>query len=426
MKKRLLLAGMLLGSFITASAQDGCDTAIEIEATGGSYTVSEITGEYPETGGCWQEAADNAVWYAVTAPSNGAYRVNTNLLANLGGDTRVSVLSGECSALACWSASDDVYYVSEEDNNYLTDFQFPVREGDTYYIVFDNRWAEEGFDFEVTFEEPGCVSTALNEDWSNIASYWFCWTRIDGNQDESTWTLFDTYDFGGDDAAVDNAVAIYAPAANSDTTNNDYLISTGLNLTGGTEYTLNVLYNAVDFLDDDGEVVAEANESFQAVILEYNETDGFIPLGAIGEETGITQSGDDQQSFLSEANLGSYSFTPEEDGEYYIGLRSTSEEGGTLLVVFDVTLDGLAGTGNIIANNFSVFPNPTSNVVNVNGNNALVNGVNFADLNGRVVKTAKFDGVANAQVNISDLASGVYMMSISSDKGTTVKKVVKN
>ena len=96
------------------------------------------------------------------------------------------------------------------------------------------------------------------------------------------------------------------------------------------------------------------------------------------------------------------------------------------VLVFNVTLDGLLGTGSQTISNFAVYPNPTSNVVNVSANKALVSGVNFADLNGRVVKTAKFDGVAEAQVNISDLASGVYMMSISSDKGTTVKKIVKN
>jgi hypothetical protein len=75
---------------------------------------------------------------------------------------------------------------------------------------------------------------------------------------------------------------------------------------------------------------------------------------------------------------------------------------------------------------FAVYPNPTSNVVNVNSNDALVNAVNFTDLNGRIVKSAKFNGAADAQINISDLASGVYMMNISSDKGTTVKKIVKN
>ena len=94
----------------------------------------------------------------------------------------------------------------------------------------------------------------------------------------------------------------------------------------------------------------------------------------------------------------------------------------------DVTVtSGVLGTANVIANAFSVFPNPATDVINVsNSNAALVTGVAIVDLNGRTVKTAKFDGVANAQINVSDLSAGMYMMNVSSDKGTISKKIVKN
>ena len=55
----------------------------------------------------------------------------------------------------------------------------------------------------------------------------------------------------------------------------------------------------------------------------------------------------------------------------------------------------------------------------------LVNGVKITDLNGRVVKEAKLAGTAEAQINISDLASGMYMVTVSSDKGTATKKSLK-
>lgn len=87
--------------------------------------------------------------------------------------------------------------------------------------------------------------------------------------------------------------------------------------------------------------------------------------------------------------------------------------------------EATAGVNENALTNLSVYPNPTSDVVNVTVD-ALVSNVAIVDLNGRTVKTAKFDGVSNASVNVSDLASGVYMMTISSDKGTTTKKIVKN
>ncbi|MNJ95044.1 hypothetical protein D3C87_127480 [compost metagenome] len=94
---------------------------------------------------------------------------------------------------------------------------------------------------------------------------------------------------------------------------------------------------------------------------------------------------------------------------------------------FKVIVAGTAGVNENLMSKLSVFPNPANDVVNVTNNeNILVNGVEVVDLNGRTVKTAKFDGVANAQINVADLASGIYMMTVSSDKGTMTKKIVKN
>jgi hypothetical protein len=58
--------------------------------------------------------------------------------------------------------------------------------------------------------------------------------------------------------------------------------------------------------------------------------------------------------------------------------------------------------------------------------NVLVNAISITDLNGRVVKQNSFTDVTNVQVNISDLSSGVYMMNITTDKGSVTKKIIKN
>jgi len=425
MKKLLLTGAMLMALSFTAFAQDSCATATVIEATGGSYTVTDIAGEYYSS--CFaapdpdaedpEPEADAAIWYAITAPSNGSYRINTNLAANEGGDTRVAVYSGTCGQLVCWSAADDVYFVSLTDNNTLTDFQFPVIGGRTYYIAFDNKWSNDGFDFEVSFLEPGCSSTeAINEDWSNSANYYFCWDKIDANGDENGWGLFDTFSFDSD-PNPDPVVGIFA----GEEDNEDLLISGEQRLAAGTEYTLNVTYNVLD-----GGANFPADESFAVAVFTLDPVDGYTLVETIGLEENLTQTSEGQLTLKDDAITGSYAFTPETEGLYHFGIVSLSPANAGGLFIFNVTLDGLLSAGSQTISNFAVYPNPTSNVVNVSANKALVSGVNFADLNGRVVKTAKFDGVAEAQVNISDLASGVYMMSISSDKGTTVKKIVKN
>jgi hypothetical protein len=82
-------------------------------------------------------------------------------------------------------------------------------------------------------------------------------------------------------------------------------------------------------------------------------------------------------------------------------------------------------TSQFSENLFSVFPNPTKDIVNVSNTSASINSIEVTDLNGRVVKTVNAIEASNAQVNISDLSSGVYMMKIVSDQGTTTKKVIK-
>lgn len=77
--------------------------------------------------------------------------------------------------------------------------------------------------------------------------------------------------------------------------------------------------------------------------------------------------------------------------------------------------------------NFSVSPNPANDFVTIsNADNISVNAISITDINGRVVKQNTYSNVTNVQVNVSDLASGVYMMNITSDKGAFTKKIIKN
>jgi len=112
--------------------------------------------------------------------------------------------------------------------------------------------------------------------------------------------------------------------------------------------------------------------------------------------------------------------------EQFVALHD-NYEGAAYIDNIELAEGNLAGVNTVLANKFSVSPNPANNLVTIaNADNMLVNAVSVTDMNGRVVKTAAFDGVAQAQVNVSDLANGVYMMTISSDKGSVTKKIVKN
>ena len=96
--------------------------------------------------------------------------------------------------------------------------------------------------------------------------------------------------------------------------------------------------------------------------------------------------------------------------------------------VDDITVTpGIAGLNNQAVASFTVSPNPSSSIINIEGsNNAIVNSITVTDLNGRVVKSVESAGVSKTQVNVTDLSAGIYMLNISSDKGVTTKKIIKN
>lgn len=71
----------------------------------------------------------------------------------------------------------------------------------------------------------------------------------------------------------------------------------------------------------------------------------------------------------------------------------------------------------------SVYPNPASDVVNIAG--ADISKVTFADINGRTVKSLNVNST-QATISISDLSTGVYMMTVeTADGATTTKKLLK-
>jgi len=76
-------------------------------------------------------------------------------------------------------------------------------------------------------------------------------------------------------------------------------------------------------------------------------------------------------------------------------------------------------------NTFAVYPNPATNFLNINGDTTTFNEVKVTDLNGRVVKNVKFEGVTSTQLNVSELSSGMYIINIYSNEGVATEKFMK-
>jgi hypothetical protein len=79
------------------------------------------------------------------------------------------------------------------------------------------------------------------------------------------------------------------------------------------------------------------------------------------------------------------------------------------------------------ASDITISPNPATNIISIASNqNIGINAIEISDLNGRVVQNQSFENVSSLEMNIANIASGVYLLTIVSDKGSITKKIVKN
>jgi len=194
--------------------------------------------------------------------------------------------------------------------------------------------------------------------------------------------------------------------------NNDWLVSPVINLQGATGSSLSVW---VKSLSDTygleryriGVYVGTGTPTSNSDFTLFGLTNLIAPYPAWGERI---------------QSLAAY------DGQSIrIGIKCTSSNAYMFMVDdFKVTAATLS-IKDVVENSFSVYPNPTNNLVKIsNTSSYLINSIAISDLNGRTVKSIKLNGETSAEVNISDLSAGIYLMNISSDQGSVIKKIVKN
>ena len=73
--------------------------------------------------------------------------------------------------------------------------------------------------------------------------------------------------------------------------------------------------------------------------------------------------------------------------------------------------------------NFSLYPNPSINSVELNSTNTPISEISIYDLSGKLLLSKKYNSEININLNISNLASGIYLLKINNKKSI---KLIKN
>lgn len=165
MKKYLLLILILFAAHqMNAQSFNSCnDAANSTAVTAGTYTVSAIDGTLPVSY-CVSDgtSTEYAEWIKYEPTNNYNVTVSSDLDINSDGDTRLHIFKGTCSNLVCVTGDDDSgEYTGTNSSSYLSVATFNVEVGNTYYIVWDNKWSSDGFSWELT-EAPYIIPPPID------------------------------------------------------------------------------------------------------------------------------------------------------------------------------------------------------------------------------------------------------------------------
>ena len=461
-------------------ATDGTNTAPAITGVyeGGCYGLTAT-----DAGGTM-----NGLWYTYTPASDGEVTISSNLPANVAPnsvDTMIEVMTGDCGALVCVANNDDVSttnYLSELSfpvaagvTYYIQWTNYWDANGFDFTLAFTPISCLKVYNI---FGNTNVTTTSVTLNWdpsvSNPANYELEYGPVGFTQGTGTTITPTTatatisglnpstnYDY----YLRSNCVATQSvwTTVNSFTTakvlpyTSDF--DSGTSLIGWTVETNGPGGQSYNGTGTAGESATPGYWFFSSSITAGNANDNWLFSPAVSLQSGeqVTVSfytrsstsprtlrvtvGSDNDSAMQTTQLAALNitagttwnlntipvFTAPAAGIYYFGFNDNSAATNTSvnmrLDTFSFT--SVLGTNDFLTSNFSVFPNPVKNVINFsNDANAVVSLVEMTDLNGRVIKSQKVDAT-EGQISVSDLATGMYMMKITTDQGVAIKKIVK-
>ncbi len=109
---------------------------------------------------------------------------------------------------------------------------------------------------------------------------------------------------------------------------------------------------------------------------------------------------------------------------YYVTNGGPSGANSDIIGIDTFSVDRVLSTDSFFKNNFSIYPNPVNDMVNISSlNNSEITKVSITDINGRVVKEVN-SNVSN--ISVGDLNAGIYFLKVTTSEGVGTSKFVKN
>ncbi|MDT8346564.1 MAG: fibronectin type III domain-containing protein, partial [Flavobacteriaceae bacterium] len=358
-------------SFTTTPVNDDAcnDIALTVGATSGGTDFTNVgaTAQNNEpVAACFNAGINGSVWFTFVAPASGDVTITTDIAGATLDDTEIALYDApsDCNDLSTFATE----LACDQDGGGVVNFNSIITintltPGNTYYVQVD-RWgtASDGeFGIEVIDNNP--INPPANDDCANAINL-----LVDGVT--TTQTTQDATDSGQATACgtVDSDVWFSFTAPATGNVDIETLNATGFDVYSGTCGAL-------------------------------------VSLGQCGDST---------------APLSLTGLTP---GDILI-IQVFTEPGDTQ-GDFDITLtEPTLSIDESPFSNFKLYPNPTSSILNLDATEGIER-VELINMLGQVVIAQSMDAVNNAQVNMSDLADGTYIMRVSINGTVNNFRVIK-
>tara|TARA_A100000171_G_scaffold52985_1_gene75012 strand:+ start:8091 stop:12812 length:4722 start_codon:yes stop_codon:yes gene_type:complete len=175
----------------------------------------------------------------------------------------------------------------------------------------------------------------------------------------------------------------------------------------------------------DGEAPVLTCPADQTIILEAGETQYTIPdYFATGDTTAVDNCTDPVTVTTQDPAAG----TLLNEGTTTVTVTATDAVGNTADCEFDVTVELTLSVNEVtLENGIALYPNPANGVITLsNKTSSALQSAVIRDISGKTVKTINLEGMGTEkQFTVSDLASGIYLITVEGELGTSTKRIVK-
>ncbi len=414
--KKITFAFISFFAFQFGNAQDTCSGAISVNS-GSTTSVGTINGSADNT--CaWDIAATFGEWYIYNSTIDGVVTISSDLTQNDGvvnsDDTRVSIYTGTCGAFTCQAASDDI-----SGSNFLTTLTFVVNTGVSYYILWDDRWSDLGFDFTLTEElvscTPGPHTPPYSEDFSNINEVPVCWNLIDNDGDGFNWEVidFDLDDDGSPDGNPTLASFSYDNNSFTPLTPDNWIITEAIDLTNATEGSQTLTWKAR------GLDMNFADENYTVYVATGNDITDFLASTVTFNEI-IGQNGGAGETFV-DRSLDISGFAGQ---MVYIAFRHHNVTDEFVLNIDDLAVTATLGLDEFNNNVFKHYYNKDTDVLTLDSSNLPLDNIEMFNVLGQeVLRKGLSDTIES--ISLAEMQDGVYIAKVTIEGQVQTVKLLK-